>query len=66
MPDLKAIEASISALPAHDLAKFRRWFAAFDGTAWDEQIKENLRTGKLDALLEEAGEDAVLGHAREL
>ena len=57
MPDVKALEAAVEALPPSDLAEFRRWFTDFDFAAWDRQIETDASAGKLDALLAEAEED---------
>lgn len=57
MPDIKALEAAIEALPPSALAEFRRWFADFDSAAWDRQLEADASAGKLDALLAEAEED---------
>jgi len=57
MPDVKALEEAVQALPPSALAEFRRWFAEFDSAAWDRQLEADASTGKLDALLAEAEED---------
>lgn len=57
MPDVKALEEAVQALPPSALAEFRRWFAEFDSAAWDRQIEADVSLGKLDALLAEADED---------
>jgi hypothetical protein len=54
MGDIKAIEQAIVALPAEELAKFRQWFAEFDGAAWDRQIEQDAASGRLDSLAAEA------------
>ncbi len=66
MPDVKAIEDAVKALPPQDLAEFRRWFAEFDLSLWDQKIDGDLATGKLDALLAEAEEDFNAGSLRAL
>lgn len=66
MPDVKALEEAVKALPPQDLAAFRSWFAEFDLMAWDRQIEADAASGKLDALLAEAAEDYKAGHRREL
>jgi hypothetical protein len=66
MPDVKAIEDAVKALPPQALAEFRRWFADFDHALWDAQIAEDSASGKLDKLLEEAAEDYAHGERREL
>ena len=57
MPDVKALEAAVQALPPSALAEFRSWFTEFDSAAWDRQLEADACTGKLDALLAEAEED---------
>ena len=66
MPDVKAIEDAVKALPARDLAEFRRWFAEFEFAAWDDQIEADSASGKMERLLDEAEEDYRLGEHREL
>jgi hypothetical protein len=34
--------------------EFRRWFAQFDGEAWDKQIESDAAAGRLDRLADEA------------
>jgi len=57
MPDVKALEEAVQALPPSALAEFRRWFVDFDAATWDRQSESDAATGKLDALLVEAEED---------
>lgn len=67
MPDVKALEEAVKALPPQDLAAFRSWFAEFDLAAWDRQIEADAASGKLDALRAEAEADYQTdGHRREL
>ncbi len=66
MPDVKAIEDAVKALPPQELAEFRRWFSEFDFAAWDQQIDGDLAAGKLDALLAEAADDFSAGPSRAL
>jgi hypothetical protein len=49
-----------------ELAEFRRWFADFDGNAWDRQIEQDAASGKLDLLAAEALADFRAGSARKL
>lgn len=65
MSDVKAIEDAVRTLPAKELAEFRRWFAEFDNAAWDTQLDEDLTTGKLDSLLDEATADFLSGPRKE-
>ncbi len=66
MADTKDLENAVKALAPHDLAAFRRWFAEFDGAAWDEQIERDLASGRLDQLLAEAQSDRQAGGQRPL
>ena len=66
MPDVKAIEDAVKALPARDLEEFRRWFAEFEFAVWDDQIETDSASGKMDRILDEAEEDYRLDEHREL
>jgi hypothetical protein len=66
MSDIHAIEKAVEALPPAELAKFRRWFAAFDGVSWDAEIERDANAGKLDLLAAEALADYHSGPRREL
>jgi hypothetical protein len=50
MSDIKSIEKAVASLPPAELAKFRQWFAGFDGAAWDRQIERDAQWGALDHL----------------
>jgi hypothetical protein len=65
MGNVKSIEKAVEALPAAELAEFRRWFAEFDSAAWDRQIEQDALNGKLDRLAAEALEDFASGPSRE-
>jgi hypothetical protein len=66
MSKLEQIESHVAALSPEDLSRFREWFIAFDGDAWDRQIERDLKEGRLDALLEEANDDLKKGRTRAL
>lgn len=63
---LNDIEIAITDLPPDDLAKFRAWFVEFDADAWDRQIEEDVKAGRLDELAEEALQDHAAGRTTEL
>jgi hypothetical protein len=65
MSKVEALEKRISALSAEELAEFRQWFAEFDAAAWDLQIERDAKTGKLDALADEALRDHAAGKSTE-
>ena len=66
MGNVKSIEKAVESLPPSELAEFRHWFAEFDAAAWDRQIEQDAKCGKLDALAAEALSDYQSGAAREL
>jgi hypothetical protein len=50
MDKVEKIEREIQGFSPSELAKFRQWFQEFDAEAWDRQIEEDIRAGKLDGL----------------
>ena len=66
MGNVKSIEKAVEALPPSELAEFRRWFAEFDSSAWDEQIEQDAAAGRLDGMAAEALADYRACSAREL
>jgi hypothetical protein len=54
MAGLKSAEQVVSELSPTELSEFRKWFAEFDGQAWDAQIERDAAAGKLDALAAES------------
>jgi hypothetical protein len=51
---LDTAEKVVSQLSDEDLAKFRQWFAEYDGQLWDAQIEADVAAGRLDELAREA------------
>lgn len=45
MGNVKSLENAVESLPPVELAEFRRWFAEFDGNAWDRQIEQDAARG---------------------
>ena len=66
MTTLDEIEIDVSRLPEDDLARFRHWFAEFDGRRWDEQIEEDVRSGRLDSLANQALQHLCAGRCKPL
>jgi hypothetical protein len=60
MSNLQEIETAISQLSTDELAAFRGWFAEFDAEIWDRQFEEDVASGRLNELAEQA-----LQHLRE-
>lgn len=57
MTVISEIEGIVSKLSRNDLSAFRDWFQEFDADAWDRQFENDVATGRLDALAEEALRD---------
>ena len=63
---VKEIEAAITRLPAKEVAELMAWLAEFDAKLWDEQIEDDVESGRLDAMLAEVDEEYRAGLARPL
>ncbi len=61
MSKVESIERDIQDLNGDELADLRRWFAAFDAEAWDRQLEDDVRAGKLDEHAEWALRDHAVG-----
>jgi hypothetical protein len=66
MTTVAEISGAVRRLPKRELAKFRKWFAEFDATAWDREFEEDVASGRLEALAREALRDDRSGRTREL
>ena len=55
------IEAAIKSLRKEELAQFNQWYKEFLENEWDEQIRQDVRAGKLDFLIEEARQQRAAG-----
>ena len=63
---VQELQVAVSQLSAHELARFRAWFEEFEAKTWDEQFEEDVMSGKLDHLAEQAIADLRAGNCREL
>ena len=66
MTKIEKLERDVRALSLKELARFREWFAEFDAAAWDRQLDEDVRAGKLDATADAALADHRAGRSRKL
>ncbi len=55
------IEAAIARLSPDEVAELANWFAKHQAEVWDEQLEQDVRSGKLDHLAREAEEDHKSG-----
>ena len=66
MTKLEEIEKAVAGLEPAELVKFRSWFDELDAKIWDEQIKRDVKEGKLDNLARQALDDDKNGRTKEL
>lgn len=66
MSSVPEIETAVSKLSRLELLAFRDWFSKFDAAAWDKQFEEDVATGQLDTLADEAIRDFREGRCRDL
>ena len=66
MTELEQIEQKVQSLSRGDFEKFRDWFMELDWEKWDERIKKDLKSGRLDQLISEAKAQFKAGKAQEL
>jgi hypothetical protein len=64
--DVKEIETAISELPPAEIAELADWFDAYRAQLWDQQIEQDLDSGKLQSLLDEARQDVESGRCKPL
>ena len=66
MTRMEKLEREIQKLSPQELADLRDWFRKYDAEAWDRQIEEDVRRGRLDGLAEEALAAHKAGGTKEL
>jgi hypothetical protein len=64
MTTMEAIKSAVSKLKPQDLARFRAWFEEYDATVWDKQFEDDVRSGKLDKIANQALVDFEKGNSR--
>lgn len=63
---LNDLENAVTGLSPDELARFRAWFAQYDGEVWDQQIEADALAGRLDDLAEASLRAHREGKTREL
>jgi len=66
MTTVEQITGAVKRLPKKDLERFRKWFAAYDATVWDQQLEQDITAGRLDKFAREARRDHKAGRTTEL
>lgn len=63
---VQEIETAITQLSNNDVAALLKWLEDYHEQMWDEQIEQDLETGRLDALLEQVDKDYEAGLSKPL
>lgn len=66
MTRIQRLEQEIRKLTPSELTAFRKWFQDFDADQWDEQIEEDVLSGKLESLAQKALADHKAGRTSEI
>ena len=66
MSTVEQIEQAVRGLLPEQLAVFRTWFAEYDAAVWDSHLEADVSAGRLDALADEALDEARRGQCTEL
>lgn len=66
MASIEELEEQIRGLSRDDLARIRELVLELDWELWDQQIEDDSKAGKPDALAEEAMKEHRAGRTRQL
>jgi len=66
MSKVEHIKSEIERLPKEEYAELCRWLSERDWENWDQQIKADSESGKLDFLVREASEAKARGTLKKL
>jgi hypothetical protein len=66
MSKVDELKSAIESLPAEDYVELRQWFSEKDWQKWDDQIKSDSESGKLDFLIKEANDQKKRGKLKDL
>ncbi|MFL6538133.1 MAG: hypothetical protein ACJ8JD_08160 [Chthoniobacterales bacterium] len=63
---LAEIKAAIQTLSLEERAELAAWLHGWENDEWDEQMKRDIASAKLDSVLHEIEEDIKAGRVREM
>jgi hypothetical protein len=63
---VEEVEKAVEQLSQDKLQRFRAWYERFDSKVWDNQIKNDVEAGKLDAFAQEAIKEHISGKSKKL
>jgi len=61
MKSVQQLEKEIESLPEDEYEELRQWFYLKENERWDNEIKENSKSGKLNFLINEARNEKDYG-----
>ena len=64
--NIKELESAIAQLPPSELAELAKWFEEFHAQIWDAQLEQDVKDGRLDALLKQAEQEFEQGQCEPL
>lgn len=63
---ISEIESAIAKLPPSEIAKLGEWFYEFQSQVWDRRIEQDVQSGRLNALIEQAEREFESGQCQPL
>lgn len=63
---VQELQTTVSQLSVQELARFKEWLEEYEAKMWDEQFENDVKSGKLDHLAEQAIADVRAGNCKEL
>jgi hypothetical protein len=66
MTKIEKLENEIQRPSRDELADFREWFRKYDSDEWDREIEEDIFSGRLEGLAEEAIAANKAGRTKEI
>jgi hypothetical protein len=63
---LAEIKTAIQQLSFQERAELAAWLHGWDDDDWDEQMKRDIASGKLDTILHEVEDDTKAGRLRDM
>ncbi len=64
--NIREIESAIAQLSPSEVAKLAEWFYEFQARVWDKQIEQDVQSGRLDSLIEQAEQEFESGQCKPL
>ncbi|MDQ3814217.1 MAG: hypothetical protein M3347_09740 [Armatimonadota bacterium] len=58
---VKDIEHAITQLPVHELVELMSWLEEYHHQVWDQQIEDDLESGRLDSVLADVEKEYQAG-----